>query len=183
MHLDMTEAENHRLSYWKCNRNVEHLYIGGGYLRDSLLGRAVKDIDVYLYLTGGWERNESMIIDLVKQGKITQLGTPYDSSMFHFIGESKGGRINMIFPKIPMASVVASYDINLCKVFYNVKTDTLYQRSGFLKDAKNKTITVNSLYHHSGHLKRVMEKYPEYSVQGESPSQYLDRVRAGGIPF
>lgn len=156
--LDMTENENVTLSNLKNAEAVHQIYIAGGYLRDTLLGKPIKDIDVFVYgdpwLMERVEKDRAFVKTSVQE---------YDGDLFHLTGNIKNTRINLLFPKKNWAAHFNSFDLGICKVSYELKRDFLHQHSDFIKDAENKTLThVGKVQHNEEHVHRIQKKYPDY---------------------
>lgn len=159
--LDMTVEEANFLS--RCKQNTH--YIAGGYLRDSLLGRPIKDIDLFVDVSKRSSvQVERSLTRLIAQPWYTPFDGEYDSSMFHTVGTVKDTRINLIIPKTSFEEHFETFDLGLCKIYYNVVEDKLVQHEDFIRDVDNKTLTrlkpINDLCF--SHLARVESKYPDY---------------------
>jgi len=159
--LDMTVEESTFLS--RCEKNM--YYIAGGYLRDSLLGKPIKDIDLFVDLSTRYAAQASKTLErLVMQPWYVPSAGDYDSSMFHTVGTIKDTRINLIIPKTSFEEHFETFDLGLCKIYYNVVEDKLVQHEDFIRDVDNKTLTrlkpINDLC--LSHLARVESKYPDY---------------------
>lgn len=159
--LDMTKTEDEVLTRLKEGIfGVTEIYIAGGYLRDTLLGKPIKDIDVFLYAS---EQNIELM--QCKSDFVKTSVEAYNSQMFHLTGNITGTRLNLIFPKYPWHKHFETFDIGLCKICYDVKQNILKQSPEFRRDVDNKTITLlPNPRPCQEHVDRVMRKYPDYRV-------------------
>ena len=148
----------------------EQVYIAGGFLRDHLFDRPVKDVDVYVYK---WTASPSEVemMEMRRKSKIFIKSSEYAYSNIPGIKNVytiKNTRINLIVgSKEILKEVVRKFDIGLCRIAYNVKADELIKFAAFEWDRDHKTLTY---YSHldptkSGeHLERVAKKYPDYKI-------------------
>lgn len=168
MELDITDEESKLLDVWSIYRR--DCWIAGGFLRDTILGKPIKDIDVYV---GYNEEVKRLAENSIRQGiLIDNLDKSYDKDLFHYAGQIKGTRINFLVPIDDLHKHFATFDIGLCKVYYDIKEDNLVVTDDFKRDVENKTITLMTkkntdilLPNEQDHLHRVRVKYPDYIVR------------------
>lgn len=163
----LTEKEGE----WLYHIAQDHpVYIAGGFLRDSLLGRPVKDIDVYILLGENAELKRFAHKPTVykKMTSVTYEGDPSNCIRNVYQCTSAGfDRINIITmgPYVNFSEFIEnSFDIGLCKIYYDVGAGTLHTTPEFEKDVRNKTLTVSHYSPENDHLRRILAKYPKYTV-------------------
>ena len=163
----LTEVEENWITHL-CTE-YEQVYIAGGFLRDHLFDRPVKDVDVYVYK---WEDrySEKEMMEKRRDSKIFIKSSEYAYSNIPGIKNVytiRNTRINLIVCSKEVWGIVKRFDIGLCRITYNVKTEELLLYEGFKWDRDHKTLTY---YSHldatksGAHLKRVAEKYPDYKI-------------------
>ena len=163
----LTETEEKWIQHL-CSE-YEQVYIAGGFLRDHLFDRPVKDIDVYVYK---WEvrYSEKEMMEKRRATKIFIKSSEYAYSNIPGIKNVytiHNTRINLIVCSTHIPEIVRSFDIGLCRIMYNVKDDELFKWKAFEKDREEKTLTYFSTLDSTkskAHLKRVAEKYPDYKI-------------------
>lgn len=137
--------------------------IAGGYVRDSALGREVKDIDVFLYSLGGPKFIGSGAWKNVKHRGYT---CPYITGMWENKSDFELPMQLMIVNRTIEEVVMRGFDFNLCKA-YTVGTnlDPVFSEK-FLADAENEKLTFeyDPAYHHPyltlDRGQRLQQKYP-----------------------
>ena len=149
----------------------EQVYIAGGFLRDHLFDRPVKDIDVYVYK---WKEllhlgESSLYKERIRTGMFIK-SSEYAYSKIPGIKNVytiKDTRINLIVCKRPVMDVVWKFDIGLCRIAYSIKSDYLHKSAAFEWDRDHKTLTYYSDLDPTkskAHLNRVAKKYPDYKI-------------------
>lgn len=168
--LDMTKREEQYLDALReAVGVVSDLYIAGGYLRDTLLGKPIKDIDLYVYFHTEADRQQFLKLSSFQVNS----NSDYEEGDLYFTGTWKNTRINVIAPKNEWRVHFNTFDIGLCKVYYNLRTDTLVRSYDFNRDVEGRTLTLlcsGDMY--SEHTRRLVDKYPEYTVRDHT-----------GVPF
>lgn len=155
------------------------IVIAGGALRDILLDRPVKDIDIYIAnhhfgglrdsgLFGRWQNTgerqyqESLIIQTWECVAIHRRL----KECFEGISEE----INVIVIDSPsgvnIAKILDSFDLGICRVATSVGTGLVYTRD-FENDANNKCMTIlndSNKQFVLAHYMRIAEKYPDWPL-------------------
>lgn len=150
----MTDREDSLLTkYAKCSKNP--VIIAGGYLRDTILGKPIKDIDVFSTTHIG-------SIDFISHYTKIEPCKRYEGSNILDVYQHKVTRINYIQVNT-LDGFLNNFDIGLCRIYYNISADFLRTSQDFEQDVRNKTITLLKPSH-GDHLERVCAKYPDYKV-------------------
>lgn len=155
---------------WCCG--FRDAVIAGGAVRDVLLGRPVKDIDV-------WYSDDSHV-DWVEVSRCfpTWKRLLHDDAAAYISGGevqavidldsfSGGKPVQLIRTWQSGRSVLDRFDIGLCQVGYDGR---VFHTADFLRDVERETITIlrspkggNVTAHMSNHLDRVQAKYPTFT--------------------
>lgn len=169
-------------------------YIGGGYLRDADLGVQPKDIDYFLWV----ENQGALDIQLAQITEATghtfrRLGNAleaeaYPAGLQVYESETKPEDefpVNLIFA---VNSEHPAFDLGLCEIYWWAPNDgAVYRSQKYREDVESDSITVinwtpprtrdtpttKELYegdvaHTIGHIRRVLEKYPDRKVLVDS---------------
>ncbi len=123
----------------------------GGCLRDTLFGRPVKDVDIFVPgLTAAECKEESEYHDgnrLVRE--FSEGGWDYQIVKHRYSDDP--------------FEVLDSFDIGLCRIAY--RNGLLLLHPDFIGDMQNKRLTVRrKTRSYEKHLARLAEKYPDYEV-------------------
>lgn len=130
--------------------------IAGGCLRDLLLQRPIKDVDIFV--AGLMQENVKYADGFAVDDVFDAEGTQYQI-ICHRFGSIEG--------------IIENFDIGLCKLWcepappapqFNPYVVRLHP--DFVRDMVNKTITAlrDNGTNHAEHLRRVMQKYPDYRL-------------------
>lgn len=160
--------------------------IAGGFIRDTLNERPIKDIDIYISFTGSKNireeiRNVETSLQTFIHGNINHKyagicrfepikKSEYTNPKILKVDEASisDGRdvmaFNFIYIDDTIDEFIDSFDIGLCKVYYTPNTGIVYHID-YIKDVENKTITVYTSAGNLNHLFRVSKKYPEFKIQ------------------
>lgn len=157
----------------------------GGAVRDTLLGKPVKDYDVYI--------NFEYFSEL--EAYLEELGLEYEEHLYikgdaaydhqylwnvlDIKGDALDWQIMLYDPQKSFRDILDSFDIGLCMVALN--GDMLIQTEKFLKDKDSKTLTVyRNGWGETGveaHINRLLEKYPDYTVvRKDEPEETFNAV-------
>lgn len=163
----LTELEEKWIQHLRTE--YEQVYIAGGFLRDHLFDRPVKDVDVYVYK---WTAHYTEM-DMMKtrtKAKVFIKSSEYAYSNIPGIKNVytiKDTRINLIVCSKEVYKIVKEFDIGLCRIAYNVKEDELIKFAAFEWDREYRTLTYwkhKDATKSGAHLKRVAKKYPDYKI-------------------
>lgn len=154
-----------------------HPVIGGGALRDSILGRPIKDVDVLLRAK---DHNslDSDITSYVRPPIIVQHG--YGRADMHgcwnYREQICGYDVQLILADFnDVYDLAHTFDIGLCRVTYD--GSTLYVTEEFRKDAEDKKFRIHradnayELARSQRRVERLQQKYPEYQLDHPALSQ------------
>jgi len=120
--------------------------IAGGAIRDLFFGKSFKDIDVF-YVGDGYTWPESFTF--AEGPKWTDYGDLHSVVEITNL-KYKGNDVQVMRLTEHPIPYVYQFDIDLCKAYYD---GGLYYTEDFVKDAVNKTLTING-----GHGKRAVER-------------------------
>ena len=160
--------------------------IAGGALRDTLLGKPVKDIDVFMVPTYDDEITCDYVIEFCKDNDIhidflsayeedevakTKLGIISTGKSFEYEGDMFETRkivFNYIFmgKRISLYTILDTFDFGLCKIAMNISKQIIVHPD-FWEDALNKTLTLfryRSDDRKLERIKRMTEKYYNYKL-------------------
>lgn len=199
--LDISFEEAKKLALvelkWFQQRGV-YAKVMGGFVRDSFLGKPVKDMDIYL------ETDEKVSLDDIKKmaddfykargheyilHKSKQMEgaeeSPYNTFMTVFssvnVPEGDFG-VDLIFPPSGY-SHTGEFDIALCETSLGLRFGTEevrhYQPESFMKDVQDKTLTVQRV---EDGLYRMLNGYKEqtdeqFEVSFKRMCGHLDRLK------
>lgn len=159
---------NYDISYLKSLRlilldlGMSSAIIAGGAIRDMVLSKPIKDIDIFY-----WKKEtpkKTLVFDL------EEVSIKYENSNFNITHEG----IHVDFPSYKLQLIAVDeleimdwcntyFDLDICKVYFNLAGITLTQY--FLETVKNKRLGKDPFaLSISPHIKRVQEKYPEFSL-------------------
>jgi hypothetical protein len=200
-------------NFLKIKREFPSAIIAGGAVRDLCLGKEIKDIDVFISgdpksrivhaakKRSHWIHNFRAFWQKVLQDRNWNIKVNTSSY-------NKDPAIDMVFsmynpdldftmidtvPKIDVIFLVKpalqyfeeDFDFNICKAYFD-GTKSKYT-SGFVKDARNETITLagpldfrSINYSMNLHLPRIKHKYPNFKEV--IPQKYKD-ILYNDIPF
>lgn len=134
------------------------VYLAGGAVRDTLLGREVKDYDFFI------PKFEAKNLPWEKRGKAIPVGKDYDPDFYVKEQEVDGHIVQHIIVNNPTYRV-RNFDIDLCEVWINFSNMEVGCTSGFKRSIEEKAFRYyKTLSRNENHLERVKEKYPEYKV-------------------
>ncbi|QDB71005.1 hypothetical protein bb8_p30 [Bordetella phage vB_BbrP_BB8] len=147
-----------------------HPVIGGGALRDSILGRPIKDVDVLLraqdHSTLDSERTQYVRPPIIVQhgyGRADMHGC------WNFRQQICGYDVQLILADFEdLHDLAHTFDIGICRVTYDGKE--LYVTPEFEEDAAAKMLQIRradnqyELTRSFKRARRLQEKYPEYGV-------------------
>lgn len=155
--------------------------IAGGAVRDSMLGKQIKDYDVYINCPDinrkGILRARKSLAHLYPNG-INAVFTPnkiYNNYYKDFTVRCYTIRnIDFIFMDChPVKFIKEYFDIGLCECWFDFTTLNFCTTGAFDRDKNNKTLTVQikpgmPLYSigksFTDHLPRLKKKFPDYKV-------------------
>lgn len=164
--------------------------IAGGFARDMFLGRAPKDMDIWLHT----EENAYEVCALI-QDRLTAAGIPHGEGkvsctcmydklitgnldrMLRTTGLIKfvidGYDVDVLIFHEPLEAglenLLLSFDVGICRAAINANGDATYHGT-FFKDVNNKTLTVDRP---TKHAVRLTEKFPNYAMIGPGASALL----------
>lgn len=163
--------------------------IAGGAVRDTLLGRAVKDIDVFMD-----SAYKTVFMNSVSAQYWKRLGrshTEYKlANVVDEVYETSFGYqwpVQVIFCSIdPEEYVTRYFDLGICKAWYD--GTRIHCHKDFIKDVNNKTIamclddktlrraypnTAYAIKHIKAHANRIHAKYPSHAVVVPESDDFL----------
>ncbi len=156
-------------------------YVAGGWVRDYLLGRTPKDIDIFIetlptnFLGVFFEGSPMPPSDIDK--RLSGIDNPFILSETYVEGcslrddvsclvkyDSYG--LDVISMKTPLKAFMANFDMSICCAYgdYDEKTDevSLYASEDFIQFTKDKTIYQYSCVdQRQDHVDRLKAKFPE----------------------
>lgn len=147
-----------------------HPVIGGGALRDSILGRPIKDVDVLLRAKDH-EHLNSELTTYVRPPIIVQHGYGRADmyGCWNFKQQLCGYDVQLILADFEdVYDLAHTFDIGLCRVTYD--GTTLYVSDEFKQDAADKAFRIrraDNQYELERSLRRVtrlQQKYPEFKL-------------------
>jgi hypothetical protein len=151
--------------------------IAGGALRDLDLGRAIKDVDIFVpsvlinaadllkqefptcYIT---EKNHIINSNSVVHQNGVNIGGPIPS---HFEFYMNGWRFEITQCIIPFIQkeIIRSFDVGLCMIALH--DGNIYRASGYITDAINNTISIlNDTGGSVLHAERIQNKYEGWNI-------------------
>jgi len=162
---------------------VTRFYIGGGFLRDTLLDVEPKDIDVFIHARscgdilsacdGEYNKPAEEYIDqeVVAVGTIETTGIDWPLEII-ILGDTIGDDVD---------SIIDRFDTAICKVAVEDTGNVVISKE-FLDDVENKTITIcrcngATTDRLKERLSRLTDKFPKYTVM--DPDFLLEAV----VPF
>jgi len=140
----------------------EDVSIAGGAVRDTLFGKPVKDVDLYIrYVTTPLKNKFIKEHSLEKKSK-----DEYDETDFDVWHDPKKPDIDIIFHRGTIDNFIkSSFDCSICEVWYNFKHGLSYTEN-FDKGRDEKRIYIYrdrcSSHLASKHLERVLDKYTDW---------------------
>jgi hypothetical protein len=148
--------------------SLNNLMAAGGCVRDSLLGREVKDIDIFLHDTLD---NSKFAKELKARGwdvSYEDNGGDYDNAngikKVHTFEDNRGVKrtIQVIETKLSLKSCLNSFAVNLSKVAY-LGSMGLHLTQDFLQDWHGRMLTVNDP-DATDYVDRIAKKYSSYTI-------------------
>ena len=143
--------------------------IGGGALRDSILGRPIKDVDVFIRAQDYSTLDSELTRRINPPIMARMYGRPDMHGAWNFIQNIEGYEVQVILADFENKEDLAhTFDIGLSRVTYD--GEFLYVSDEFLQDAADKKFRIrraDNQYELERSLRRVerhMEKYPEFSL-------------------
>lgn len=147
-----------------------HPVIGGGSLRDTILGAPIKDVDIFLRAK---DHNYTLDSELTKRIRCSPQTAAYGRADMHgawdFIPTIGGYPVQLILADFEnLEDLAHTFDIGLSRVTYD--GERLYASPEFLQDAEDKAFRIRRAdngYELARSLKRVqrhLEKYPEFHL-------------------
>lgn len=154
--------------------------VAGGAIRDTLNGRAIKDVDVFM--DSAYEQAFKRSVNYQQWRKLGKQDTEYKlANVVKDVYETNYGYdwpVQVIFCSIdPEEYVTRYFDFGLCKAWYD--GSHIHCHKDFVKDVNNKTITMcldekamnraypnveYALKHIKQHGERIRYKYPSFSL-------------------
>lgn len=155
---------------------AEQAMVAGGAIRDYILGKEIKDVDVFVLSNSASGKNRKLLKYISENYKRT-IETKYDSSSGFSVYEADGVNVIVIdkvfSPYKTLDEFISNtFDIGLCMVACDI-TGTIYANNLFHKDVEEKTITIyprftmtpaqihRAIFEHSHRLKA---KYPDHEI-------------------
>ncbi len=143
--------------------------IAGGAIRDSLLFKPIKDIDVFYtlpYIFG------NPAFSVVKK-QPTDLEDAYPSGVW-VVTHQQCKLLGLNYPIqlikcLDIDEQIESFGVNLSKVWYGA--DGLWMSNEFRKDAKDMTLTFTGDLVTENYIKKIKDKYPTFTPLNEN--QYV----------
>lgn len=147
-----------------------HPVIGGGAIRDSILNRPIKDVDVFLRAK---DHNYSLDSELTKRIRCSPQTLAYGRPDMHgawdFIQQIETYPVQLILADFEdLEDLAHTFDIGLSRATYD--GTRIYVSPEFTKDVQDKAFRVrraDNQYELERSLKRVqrhLEKYPEFGL-------------------
>lgn len=124
-----------------------HGIIAGGCLRDTILGKPMKDVDIFVEgLIQAEDANAYM--NGYKVENLTYGGFDYQICKHRFGSD-----------------FMSTFDLGICKVSYDPVEGYVFSQD-FVQDIAKRTITVlrTDMPNHEEHLARVVAKYPDFTI-------------------
>lgn len=170
-HLEMLDEILQKLSL--CGVSIMNMEIAGGAVRDMLLDRPIKDIDVFF--EGKFDE------ELIKKHFTVGEESILDPDVYTTLDDDSGEQtwrvdfkrlsyegcsypIQLIKTKDLDSHIDKTFGCNLSKVAYG--TGGLFLSNAFLADAYLKVLTFNPTAS-TMYKERIVAKYPDYAVNGE----------------
>lgn len=142
--------------------NPADIWIAGGFLRDTLLGKPIKDVDVFVNTSTNFPT-------FCLEGMSPSSDEVYsESEMCCF--KVVGTRLNIIqlLNGVGVKEYIdKKFDLGLCQIgipLVGQSQYTLYTTPAFEEDCKNKTLTVINGASPSEHISRVANKYHDHTL-------------------
>lgn len=147
-----------------------HPVIGGGAIRDSILNRPIKDVDVFLRAK---DHNYSLDSELTKRIRCSPQTLAYGRPDMHgawdFLQHIEGYPVQLILADFEdLEDLAHTFDIGLSRVTYD--GERIYVSPEFTQDAQDKAFRIrraDNRYELERSLKRCQrhaEKYPEFHL-------------------
>jgi hypothetical protein len=172
-----------------------HAFIGGGALRDLLLGREPKDVD--LFLSRDWLGLHALPDDVLEAWTLRSRGAPPEvdpdswsasddtiCELYDFTHKS-GTKYQAIIrlDQLGPAAMIRRFDFGVCQVAWDTVHGWTFT-DAFVNDLQNKTFTVTpgALYPQAT-LKRAelfKERFPDFTFDLTRAEEAMDRKRGPG---
>lgn len=147
-----------------------HPVIGGGAIRDSILGRPIKDVDVFLRAK---DHNYSLDSELTKRIRCSPQTLAYGRADMHgawdFLQHIEGYPAQLILADFEnLEDLAHTFDIGLSRVTYD--GERIYVSPEFTQDVHDKAFRIrradnpHELERSLRRVQRHLEKYPEFSL-------------------
>lgn len=141
------------------------IHIAGGYLRDSIYGKEVKDIDVYLSnIDSSMRQSFAKWFNLEPKSN----GSGSEESGFDVWYSKHAPKLDIIFIDTTMEEFIEKdFDSSICEIWFNCKTGVLRKTELFDSTRKTNYIVYKGdrlQADNSIHLKNILNKYPEMGV-------------------
>lgn len=147
-----------------------HPVIGGGAIRDSLLNRPIKDVDVFLRAK---DHNYTLDSELTKRIRCSPQTLAYGRPDMHgawdFLQQIEGFPVQLILADFDnLEDLAHTFDIGLSRATYD--GERVYVSPEFTQDVQDKAFRIrraDNQYELERSLKRVqkhLEKYPEFTL-------------------
>ena len=138
--------------------------IAGGYLRDTLLGRPIKDCDIVIdYVYHDHEFFDSYFEECLEETNHEDYSEADISANKKYV---KDGIIYDLIFVNDFTEWFNTFPINLSKIYYSVAANSLITTRAFVHDAENNVITLEVPYTQRewSYATRIQAKYSESSI-------------------
>ena len=142
--------------------------VAGGAIRDTLLGKPIKDIDIFV-LTSSWSSAQrlqfSSIINKLAFNCVSDVDYEDANRIVYRNSDDFELPIDIILDKkhTSFKSLVAHFPASISRCMHTPKTNTVYTSKGFDATQKyNKILLSNECS--KEYVNRIKHKYPEYET-------------------
>lgn len=171
--VERVEAFNEILEVVRWEFPTSHPVIGGGSLRDTILGAPIKDVDVFLRAK---DHNYTLDSELTKRIRCSPQTAAYGRADMHgawdFLQTIQGYPVQLILADFEnLEDLAHTFDIGLSRITYD--GERLYASPEFIQDAADKAFRIrraDNAYELARSLKRVerhLGKYPGFRLDPE----------------
>jgi hypothetical protein len=158
--------------------------IGGGALRDSILGGPIKDVDVFLRKQDHDTLDHQLTRKVPTPALFVSYGRPDMHGAWDFIQDLEGYPVQLILADFEgLHDLAHTFDLNLSRATYD--GEQLYVTEEFKQGALKKSFEIlraDNVYEVNRSTKRVarmLDKYPDFTTPSEPhPQQEMLLVRA-----